>query len=291
MKRLIWLGVVPALLCLAAAGCSSPPAQAPSGGMVGGVVEEDQASVELAAYHQHHHGGFVGFVIASIETVGVTPEQQAGLDKIKADFKAKVEPVRAANAVVITTLADGVAAGNIDSAKVDAALAGVAAAAGQVHAATVDTLNQLHALLRPEQRTALVDKIDAHWGVWKDSNGGDQATDNTKANGHLAHLATELSLTPDQVAKTQANLAALPPASRGPFDATAAEAHLKAFSAAFAADTFDANTLSTSQPANTAIASWGATRMARFYQALTPVLTADQRAKVSATLREHANEP
>ena len=31
--------------------------------------------------------------------------------------------------------------------------------------------------------------------------------------------------------------------------------------------------------------------MVRFYQALTPVLTPEQRTKVAATLREHANEP
>jgi hypothetical protein len=31
--------------------------------------------------------------------------------------------------------------------------------------------------------------------------------------------------------------------------------------------------------------------MEHFYQAVTPVLTADQRAKVADKLREHANEP
>jgi Spy/CpxP family protein refolding chaperone len=305
MTRLKWLGVVlPVVLGATGAGCAGSEPEAPvtaaaagtdapgAAGAAGAVpVEDDSASVELHAHHRHHHGGFVGFVTAAVETIGVTPDQQAGLDKIKADFKAKVEPERAANGAVMNALADGIAAGAIDQAKIDAAVAGVGTAAGQIHAATADALNQLHALLRPEQRAALVDKINAHWGIWKEANAGDQATDNTKPGGHIAHLATEIGLSPDQVTKTQANLSALPPASRGPFNPAAAEAHMQAFAAAFVGNTFDAKTLTTSDPANTSVVSWGAGRMVRFYQALTPVLTADQRTKVAAQLREHANEP
>jgi Spy/CpxP family protein refolding chaperone len=294
MKRQEWLGVVfPVVLGVTGAACSTPPAQAPAGSaeVTGGApLEDDQASVELKSHHRHHHGGFVGFVIASIETIGVTPEQQAGLDKIKADFKAKVEPVRAANGAVMNALADAIAAGTVDSAKLDGPVAAVAAAAGQVHGATADALNQLHALLRPEQRATLVDKVEAHFAVWKDSNAGDQATDNAKADGHIAHLAKELGLSSDQVDKTRANLAAIPAATRGPFDGAAAEAHMKAFAAAFVADPFDAKTLTTADAANSKITSWGASRMVRFYQALTPVLTADQRTKIASELREHANE-
>jgi Spy/CpxP family protein refolding chaperone len=294
MKRSEWLGVViPMAVWAAAVGCSDTPAQSPAGEAAtatSAAIDDDQASVELKAHHRHHHGGYLGFVLAAVETVGVTPEQQAAIDKLKADLRAKVEPVRAANGAVINLLADGIAAGSIDSVKLDAAIATVGTAAQQIHAATAETMNQLHAILRPEQRTSLVDKIEAHWGIWKDANGGDQATDNAKADGHITHLAKELGLSPDQVAKTQAALAGLPAPARGPFDATAAEAHAKAFAAAFVADTFDAKTLVTADPANTKIASWGATRMARFYQALLPVLTADQRTQLANKLREHANE-
>ena len=298
-----WFGVVlPLVVGVAGTACSSeaeaPPPQSPVGvsgaapvGGSGVTLEDDQASVELKTHHRHHHGGFVGLLLAAVETVGVTAEQQTGLDKIKADFRAKVEPVRLANGAVMNVLADGIAAGNIDSAKLDASVAAVAAAAAQVHGATADALNQLHALLRPEQRTALVDKIQAHWSIWKDANAGDQAADNAKPDSHIGHLAKEAGLSNDQVEKVRANLAALPTPARGPFDASAAEAHMKAFAAAFAADPFDAKTLTTADPANTKIASWGAGRMARFYQALAPVLTADQRTKIAAKLREHASEP
>jgi Spy/CpxP family protein refolding chaperone len=295
MKRSDWLGVViPVAICVVGAGCGGPPAQSPAGEATAGVsaaLEVDQASVELKTHHRHHHGGYLGFVLAAVETVGVDPDQQAGIDKIKADFRAKVEPVRMANGGVMKALADAVAAGSVEPDRLQPAIDGVSAAAGQLHAATADALNQLHALLRPEQRASLVDKIEAHWTIWKEANAGDQAADNARPDGHIVHLQQELGLTADQVEKTRANLAALPGVARGTFDAAAAEAHAKAFGTAFVADSFDAKTLTTADPANTKIAAWGANRMIRFYQALTPVLTPDQRAKIADKLREHANEP
>lgn len=296
MRRLSWLGVLSVVLGVTSVGCADgPPAQSPTtttdGVASAGSMEDDQASVELKQHHRHHHGGFAGFVLASVETVGVTEQQQAAVDKIKADFKAKVEPVRVANGAVILVLADGIASGNLDQAKLDAAVAAVGAAAGQVHGATAQALNALHEVLTPEQRAALVDKIEAHWSLWKESNAGDQAHDNARPEGHVAHLANEFALSTEQVEKVRANLASLPAAAHGAFDATAAEAHAKAFATAFAAPQFDAKTLTTADPANTQLAAWGANRMVRFYQALNPVLTADQRTKISASLREHANEP
>jgi hypothetical protein len=71
----------------------------------------------------------------AVETIGVTPEQQVAIDKIKADFRAKMQPVRDANGVVLQAVADGIASGNIDPSKVDAAVAAATAAAGAVHPA------------------------------------------------------------------------------------------------------------------------------------------------------------
>jgi len=296
MTRLGWLGVFSVVAGVTSVGCAetATPAQSPTttteGVASAGSMEDDQATVELKAHHRHHHGGFAGFVLAAVETVGATPDQDAAIEKVKADFKARTEPVRVANGALMNVLADGIAAGNIDQAKVDAAVAAVSAAAGQVHGATADALNALHNVLTAEQRVALVDKVEAHWSLWKDSNAGDQGHDNARPEGHIAQLATEIGLTGDQVDKVRANLGGVASA-RTAFDPAAAEAHAKAFATAFVLPTFDAKTLVTADPANTHIAAWGAARMVRFYQALSPVLTADQRTKVSASLREHANEP
>jgi Spy/CpxP family protein refolding chaperone len=294
MTRTAWWGLAVCLAFGAAgAGCESSTTQSPpvlaQASIAAGTVatDEEGLSTELNAQHRHHHAGFAGFLMMAVETIGVTPEQQAGIDKIKADFRAKMQPVRDANGSVIQVLADGIASGTIDTAKVDAAVAAVTAASGAVHPATVDVLNQLHAVLRPEQRTALVDKVEAHWSMWKEANAGDQATDNSRPDGHIARLASEIGLTSDQVEKVRASLAGT---TRGSFDPAEAEAHTKAFATAFAADAFDASTLSSGASAGARISSWGATRMAHFYEALSPVLTADQRAKVAERLRQHASK-
>jgi Spy/CpxP family protein refolding chaperone len=293
MMRATWLGlVVSVVLCAACEASTEVPAQVPTAPGVSAKAgpEDDQAAAELQSHHRHHHAGYVGFILASAESVGIGPDQQAAYDKIKVDFQTKVAPVRIANAAVMKVLADGLAAGTIDQAKLDPALAGVTAAAQTVHTAAGDALNQLHALLRPEQRAALVDKISAHWSIWKDTNAGDQAQDNAGPGGHVAQLQKELGLSDDQAAKVRASLVALPAPARAPFEPTAAEAHAKAFATAFAADAFDAKALTTGDQANGQIAAWGAARMVRFYQAVAPVLTPDQRTKVANALREHANE-
>ena len=71
------------------------------------------------------------------------------------------------------------------------------------------------------------------------------------------------------------------------FDPKAAEAHVLAFSKAFARDSFDAKSL-TAGPSG-AMASHGATRMAAFYETVTPLLTPDQRTTLAEHLRKHAN--
>lgn len=282
-----------------ALGCGSDqaaPQTPPQGGEQGQVAtgtapaDDSQDAEDLEAHHRHHHGGLVHYVVLATETLGLAPDQQARVDAIKADLRAKMQPVRDAQKTLLLALADGVAAGNVDPAKVDPAIAGVGAAAAQVHDATKDALNQLHAVLRPEQRAALVDKVEAHWTLWKEANGDEKAAAHEhEPGGHIAHLAKEIGLTPDQVEKVRASFpqALTAQAQRARFDAAAAEAHVQAFGAAFRADAFDAGTLAAGGPHNR-IASWGAAREARFYGALAPVLTPEQRTKVADKLRAHA---
>jgi Spy/CpxP family protein refolding chaperone len=253
------------------------------------VVDDDAILEELQTRHRYHHAGFAGFVMMAIETIGVTPEQQAAIDQIGADFHAKTQRVRDANGLVIQALSDGIAGGNINAAKVDTALIGITAASEKVRGVTAEALNQLHALLRPEQRAALVDKVEAHWAVWKAANAGDQVADNLRPDGHIARLGAEIGLTSEQVYKTRTNLVASTGTPQGPFDPAEAEAHMRAFATAFSAEAFDANALSEGTSTSSRLATWGATRMALFYEALGPVLTQDERVKVADKLRQHAS--
>jgi Spy/CpxP family protein refolding chaperone len=269
---------------------SASPSAAVDAPTAAALVEADERlSSELQTEHRHHHTGFAGLVAMAVDTLGTSAEQGAALDKSRARFDEKLKPIREADSAVDSVLADGVAAGAIDRAKVDAAVARDVAAAANKHAAVDEELNELHAALRPEQRAALVDKVEAEWTLWKDANARDQATENAKADGHLRHFAKTFAFTDDQVTKARAAIEATTEAKVA-FDTAAADAHVNAFSAAFVADTFDATKLPPAVSENSHLVSWSAGRSARFYEAVTPILTSEQRTKVSDELREHANE-
>lgn len=266
-----------------ASATATASAQAP-------VTEEDSVNEELRDYHRHHHhGGVTMFIAMAIDTLGLDTAKKAQVTKIQTDLQAKMAPARDAEHDLLSTIADGVAAGKLDTGKVDAAVSKVATASAAIHAATTDALTQLHDALAPVERTALVDKVKAHWEVW-------QNVDHEKAGSgekgtHLAKLTALLSLTPDQVDKlTQALREETPVTPQT--DSKPVDAYIQAFATAFVADKFDAKSLST--PATAAaghVARHGGAETARVYEAITPVLTAEQRTKLAAHLRERLNDP
>ncbi len=248
-------------------------------------VEDKQAADEIRDHHRHHHhGGVTMFIAMAIDTLGVPPEKKAQLEKIQSDLHAKMQPAKDADHAVLQIIADGVAAGKIDNAKVDAALAKLTTAAAGVHAATADSLTQLHDALSPAERVALVDKVKAHYEIWQKVNAADKA-DGVDKMTRLERLTERLSLTPDQVDKITKALATTSASTQG--DPKAADAHIQAFATAFVADKFDPKALATT--ANGAaghIAKHGAAGMAHFYEAVLPVLTPEQKTKLADHLKE-----
>jgi Spy/CpxP family protein refolding chaperone len=279
---MIWLFATALLGAGTALGCGGSTATHPASTAAGGASpEEQEAAAGLVEHHRHHHHGGVTLLIAmSLDTMAVSPEQRAALETVRTDLHARMEPARAAEQSLVNALADELASGTLDPAKVDAALSQLNGAAAAVHDASVDALNQLHAVLTPPQRATLVDKLEAHWSVWQKANDED--------GEHLAHLAAAFRLTPDQVDKVRANVAgAMNAVPR--FDPQEVEAHIHAFGEAFKAPTFDAKALPTGGVATAHMVGWGATRMVRFFEALSPVLTPDQRTQIVQMLREHAS--
>jgi Spy/CpxP family protein refolding chaperone len=279
---------------LAASGCGggSTPAAASAADATGQVA----AGGDDEAHHHrhHHHGGMAMLIGLSLKDLtDLTADQKTAIEKIKTDLHAKMEPVHQANVSLENMLADGVAAGAVDRGKADAAVAQIATAIGTLHDATADSINQLHAVLTPPQRAALIDKIQAHWQKWKDAHGRDEeGTDpKPKEGGPLAHIQKDLSLSDDQVAKIKASFADGVKAAGQTHDHKEVEGHMQAFGTAFKADTFDAKSLTTENDANKHIAAWGATRMARFFEAAAPVLTPDQRTQLAAKIRDRASKP
>jgi Spy/CpxP family protein refolding chaperone len=305
MNRTGWSGGVGLagllVLGVACGACgSSTPGPTTAGGAGADVApagtvsgEDEGTAADLKSHHRHHHhGGFAMFILMGAETIGASPEQAAAIEKIKGDLHAKMAPAHEAEKALLMQLADGVAAGTVDTAKVDAAIAQIASVAAQVHDATSDAVNQLHAVLRPEQRAALVDKVEAHWMIWKGANADEATQHEHEEGGRIAHIQKEIGLSADQVEKIKANfsaqMAAVGAAQKAKFDPAEAEARLKVFGAAFASDQFDAKAMTTASGTDAHMATWGATRMARFYETVAPTLTPEQRTKLSAMIREHA---
>jgi len=288
------IGIVAAVLLSAGAlgpmtACGGSAASKPPATASGIGPEDDDATAGLMDHHRHHHhGGVTLFVAMSLDTLGISHEQQAAVEKIRADLYAGMEPARAAEQNLITILTDGVAAGTLDAAKVDTAVQQLtAAAATTVHDASAGALNQLHEVLTPPQRSALVDKVQAHWAVWQKAN-AEEAAGGRPEGGRLATLATELDLTPDQVAQVRAALAD-PTKAMPRLDPQEIAAYLTAFGDAFRSDTFDARTLTAADRANAHLVGWGSAHMAHLVEALSPLLTPEQRVELAQHLREHTS--
>ncbi|MGA7119294.1 MAG: Spy/CpxP family protein refolding chaperone [Polyangiaceae bacterium] len=251
--------------------------------------EDEEVSADLSEYHgHHHHGGVMMFIAMSLDSLGVAPDQAAKIEKIQSDLFAKMEPAHAAEQKVLTILADGVAAGKIDDAKVKGAIDAVKTASLGVQDAAVQSLNELHAALTPEQRAALADKVEAHWEVWKNSNNQEEAVGDEAHPGHLDLVAKDLNLTPNQVTQVRATFSETVKKHPLKFDASQVETHIQEFGTAFRSDKFDAKALKHGPFAHEHLAVWGAWRMAHFYEAVGPALTPEQRAKLSTEMKEHA---
>jgi Spy/CpxP family protein refolding chaperone len=287
IARKVWIVVAVLIGTWGTVGCGGSSANSPPPATSAKAADDDEMTAGLVEHHRfHHHGGVTLIIAMSLDTLGVSPEQRAAVEKIRADLHSQMEPARSAEQKLVATLADGLAAGNLDATSVDSAVAQVTAAAATVHDASADALNELHSVLTPPERAALVDKVEAHWAVWQKAN-AHEADPAKPEHDHLAMLAKELGLTQDQVDKIRAGLGERMKAVPR-LDPQEIATHLRAFGDAFRSEKFDAKVLTTASGANSHLAGWGAARLAHFVEALSAVLTPDQRTKFAQRLREHA---
>lgn len=283
MRRLRVMGLS-SMTALGLAACVTPGASGVQTADTG--AAEDQAAVELREHHRHHHrGGIMQFIAMSLDTLGPDDAKRPQVERLQSDMYACMVPTGGIERALHLTVADGVAAGAIDSAKVDAAIEQLDAAADAVRGCSVIALDQLHATLSPAERGELIDKVQAHWDVWREVNAEDAATRHHRG-GRLAALEKEVGLTPDQMDRMSAALQPAMTHHSGRFDRAQVEANVQAFAAAFEGESFDARTVTLG--ANRRFSTHGAKRMAIFYETVTPMLTAAQRATLAGNLRQHA---
>ncbi len=228
-------------------------------------------------------------IAMSLRDLDLSGEQRTSVDKIRSDLVAKMEPARSAGKELANTLADGVASGSVNRSKAEAAINKLVAQMQTVHDASLAALDQLHAALTAPQRAALVDGVQAHWEKWKEAHGRDEQQDKQHRAGYLLALVRDLSLSQDQAEKIKAKFHDEMKATPQDHQHKEVQDHLQAFATAFKSEKFSAKSLSKAKAANVHMARWGATRRERFLEAAVPVLTADQRTKLAAEIRDDAN--
>jgi hypothetical protein len=243
-----------------------------------------EAAAEVRDYHRHHnHGGVVQFVLMSLDTLGVADSRRGPVQLVQRDLQACLAPSGEIEGKLLQSLADGVAAGAVSRGKIDEALVELNTSTGALRECKPDALNQLHDILSAPERDELVDKVEAHYEVWREAH-EDQPG---RGPGHrVERLTREVGLSPSQVAAINSALDVAQPEGSDTFDPKRAEAYFKAFSETFPKDTFDAHAITFD--ANGPLVGHGVRRMARFYEIVTPLLTPEQRGVLATHLREHA---
>jgi len=272
-------------------GCAQHSATAPPSALAVGAEASsgpDEVTAGLMEHHRfHHHGGSTLFIAMSLDTLGVSPEQRVAVENIRGALHARMEPARLAEQRLITVLADGLVAGNVDQSKVDAAMLEVSAADATVHGATADAMNELHAVLTPLQRAVLADKVEAHWHLWRQANLDDDRSTSQDMSS-LAMITDELNLTNDETDKIRAGLGERMKRIT-PLSVADVDTKLRAFGDAFRGDAFDAKRTPSSSASNDQLAAWGVAHMTNLVEAAVLVLTVEQRTKLAMHLREHAD--
>lgn len=208
--------------------------------------------------------------------VALGEAQRAEIEKLATDAVARHAPVREARLAVATAIADQVAAGKLDRAALEPLFAKVDAAAEGVKQGDVDALQRLHDLLDEGQRQALVDAIEARF---KEAQGAGGFRDRMKA------AADRIGLTEDQRDHVKDALKGKLLGKAGDFKQRMSDA--KDALESFAEDDFDPNAI---------LSSAGARRGAMrdgfldVLDAVVPELTAEQREKAAALIREKVTE-
>ena len=240
---------------------------------VGAAFAQDAAT----AQQDHPRAHRAGLFAAALQLNSLTANQRTAIEGLKAQRRASTGPVRAANAQVLTILAQEVEQGSVDPQALAPALSVEHNAAAAESAAEETAMKQLHALLTPAQRGQLVDAVEASAGQAPGDRQGAHHAHRMEAWG------ARLGLTPEQKAKIAANLASEPADQKG----GAADGGNRAQGGArrqalesFRGDSFDAAALVRVEHRGD--------RVEKIARAMVPVLTPAQRATWASGLRSRA---
>jgi Spy/CpxP family protein refolding chaperone len=242
---------------------------------IAGVIALVPCTVALAqqakaSHQEHEHARRAGLLGEALKLASLNADQRAAIQQLIDQRQAATAPVRAADAQVLTALAQEVEQASIDRQALAPALSAEETAATAQSTFEQGALNRLHALLTPAQRSEVVDRLEAAHGK------GDREKHEGHAGGNKV-WGGKLGLTPDQKSQIAANLHT--EQSGRTNDQQDGERRHQALEA-FRGDSFDASALVHLEHRGE--------RAEKLAQAMVPVLTPAQRATFAAKLRARA---
>jgi Spy/CpxP family protein refolding chaperone len=264
--------------CGSAPASGGPTSGAPSSGAVSAATQPLEAP--------GHPGGVLARMLgASLAEIDLRAEQRTAIESIRTDLRAKMQPVRTVRKQLAGTLADGVAAGAIDHAKLDPQIEALARAMEASKPAIQESMNRLHASLDPQQRRHLVESMKAKASAWRE--GGPEGGGRAHMRERFRKMADELGLSHEQRGqiRTRARDQMLGADMRKAREGHPGRAqHMRAVGEAFASERFDARTLDVGKNGSDLVRMLS-NGVVRFVEVALPVLTPEQRARFAQMVR------
>jgi Spy/CpxP family protein refolding chaperone len=249
----------------------------------------DQAAAAEHAGHEHGHRGHHGrgdLVRAALHLDSLTPAQRQQIEALVQQEKANGAHVRTARGQLMEAVARGVDAGNVDPNAVKPQMQALESAIANAEPGKRASLEKLHAILTPAQRTELVSRIGHHFaGGPKAGDGGAPHPELKARLGRPLAGLGHLNLTDAQKQQIEANMKSGGAAPDRSLWKSEMETHKRVIEA-FGADRFVMNELAPPEDPRVIDAEVG--RMVSFAKAAAPVLTPEQRVAASAKLRAMA---
>jgi Spy/CpxP family protein refolding chaperone len=266
----------------------------------------------------------VGMLFMELSQVGLRPEQKTATDAIDKDLEKLGDATKEQKALLVSDVTDGVAAGKLNKAKIDADVKKLVQAAASTTASVQDAMTKLHKTLDAPQRKKLIEllqaKVKEHqehaMGAMAEHGMGPKGEHEGPKGEHAEHamgpkgehegpkgehhmgghrpielLTEQLGLTPEQRDKLKTKLEATMKAGQGDMKAhmAAMQKMMKTLGDAFESDNFDAKKAGVGEHAGD-MAKLMATSKIRFVEAVLSVLTPEQRAKFAEHIRQHAGD-
>ena len=228
-----------------------------------------------------------------IKQLDLRADQRVAVESLAKDMKAKCAPLRKLRKQAMTEVAAGVRAGKIDKAQVQALILQAKASAESLKPDFQTSLNKLHAILDPAQRTQLVALIkEKKQEGFKGMRG--------KHRGKMAKMAKQLNLTEAQQEQIKAAMkaqfknrgkdrSAMSGKDRSAMSGKWQQrrADMKAAAQAFTSDTFDARSLALFQKGPGKSHHKGM-RMVKMSETILPILTETQREQLATIIDKRA---